>query len=143
MITTIKYWIKNEIRNKVKGRQIDVLKNDIFLVSYPKSGNTWLRFLIGNVLFEDFNFKNMEELIPDIYVNNNSKLKKFTSPRILKSHEYFDPRYSKVIYIVRDPRSVFVSYFEYRKKMNKFKKDASYKDFIDTFIKGNFDGFGS
>ena len=26
--------------------------DDIFIISYPKSGNTWLRFLIANLIFE-------------------------------------------------------------------------------------------
>ena len=73
-----------------KGRYLTVLPDDIFIVSYPKSGNTWMRFLIGNLLFQDepITFSNIELKVPDIYRNNNRKLLKISSPRILKSHEY-------------------------------------------------------
>ena len=143
MISIIKKTIKKFLENRKSGRLINVLKTDLFLVSYPKSGNTWLRFLLGNVLYEDYNFSNMEDLIPDIYVVNNKELNKIKSPRILKSHEYFDPRYKKIIYIVRDPRSVSISYFEYLKKMKSISKNMKFDNFLDLFLNGELDNYGS
>ena len=35
------------------GNELTVFPDDTFLVSYPKSGNTWIRFLIGNLAYED------------------------------------------------------------------------------------------
>ena len=94
-----------------RGRSITVFPDDIFLVSYPKSGNTWMRFLIGNLLHQDepITFSNIELKVPDIYQNSNRKLLQISPPRILKSHEYFDPRYKKTICIVRDTRDIAVS----------------------------------
>ncbi|MEY8849453.1 sulfotransferase domain-containing protein [Psychroserpens sp. XS_ASV72] len=143
MISNAKTEVRKFLENRKIGRNIDVIESDVYLVSYPKSGNTWLRFLIGNIISDDFNFTNMNSLIPDIYKIRNKDLKKFESPRILKSHEYFDPRYKKVVYIVRDPRSVCVSYYEYLKKMNKIKDNLSMDVFVDNYIKGNYDPYGS
>ena len=137
-MSLLKNLIKKSIDNKRKGRQIKVFESDIFITSYPKSGNTWLRFLLGNVLFDDFNFTNKEELIPNIHINTNKYLENLPlERRILKSHEYFDPRYKKTIHIVRDPRSVFISYFEYLKKIKILKPNATHNDFIDSFIYGD------
>ena len=49
------------------GRNLQVLPDDIFLVSYPKSGNTWTRFLIANLVYPEKNpdFSNINVLIPD------------------------------------------------------------------------------
>ena len=139
----LKKYIEVQLHQREKGRDIDVFDDDVFLVSYPKSGNTWVRFIIGNLLYKDFNFANMESLIPDIYVVSNQELKKVHRPRILKSHEYFDPRYKKIILIVRDPRSVAVSYYYHLMKKKKITNETKFSDFLQDFVKGNLDSFGN
>lgn len=127
------------------GRECDVFETDTFLVSYPKSGNTWLRFIVASLTFpkKNIDFNNIEFLIPDIYLHNNLKLLSFNSPRILKSHEYFDPRYKKVIYIVRDPRDVVISYWFHHKKKFLIPEDAAINDFFEEFMAGRLDPFGT
>src|ERR671925_279845 len=95
------------------GRNLTVFPDDVFLVSYPRSGNTWTRFLIANLIYpsEPVNFANIESRVPEIYLWRDRDLRKLSRPRILKSHEYFDPRYKKTIYIARDPRDVAVSVY--------------------------------
>ena len=97
------------------GRGLTVFPDDVFLVSYPRSGSTWLRFLIGNLAYpaDPVNFLNVDSRIPDIYLLPDRVLRRYPRPRILKSHEPFDPRYSKIIYIVRDPRDLVVSLYHY------------------------------
>lgn len=128
-----------------RGRSLTVFPEDIFLVSYPKSGNTWMRFLIGNLLYQDrpTTFSNIELKVPDIYQNSNRKLLQISPPRILKSHEYFDPRYKKVIYIVRDPRDIAVSYYYHCIKFRVIKQEVKIARFLNQFIEGKIDNFGS
>src|SRR6266852_5324714 len=38
------------LNSTVAGRRVEVHPNDVFLVSYPRSGNTWIRFLIDPIL---------------------------------------------------------------------------------------------
>ena len=124
------------------GNRLTVLPDDTFIVSYPRSGNTWLRFLLGNLLYGvNIDFDNMEEYIPDIYRNSNRNLLKHARPRILKSHEMYDKRYPRVIYIVRDGRDVAVSYYYYRKKV--FRPQESFDEYMTNFIAGRLDGFGT
>jgi hypothetical protein len=90
--------------------------DDTLLVSYPKSGNTWMRFILSNLLqsgAEEINFHNALNYIPD---DNFSDLEQVARPRIIKSHEPYQAQFPRVIYIVRDPRDAYVSYFEYLRK---------------------------
>lgn len=129
----------------VVGRNVTIFKNDLFIVSYPKSGNTWTRFLIGNLFYrnQEVTFSNIEDLVPDIYQNTDRALLKQPAPRILKSHEYFDPRYGRVIYIVRDPRDVALSYYHYLIKIRAFEDGFPLMGFVERFMAGAWDSYGS
>jgi len=119
--------------------------DDIFLVSYPKSGNTWTRFLLANLVHADrtVDLRTIERLVPELYINDDVELARAPRPRILKTHNAFDPRYRRVIYVVRDPRDVAVSYFHYAKKMGRSPDDETIEAFVERFILGRVDTFGS
>lgn len=129
--------IKSIIGIRSASNFLQVRDDDIWLVSYPKSGNTWLRFLLGNLSSNaSVDFLSIERIIPDIYANSMANLCKLQSPRILKSHEAFDRRYKKIIYIVRDPRDVVISYLKHQQKMRNIPTDYSMDVFGEEFIKG-------
>jgi hypothetical protein len=127
------------------GRNFPVFPDDVFIVSYPRSGNTWTRFLVANLIYpeEPVTFANVEGKIPDVYKNTRNQLLRTPRPRILKSHEYFDPRYKKVIYIVRDPRDVAVSHYHFARKYKKIEDDYPLERYIARFIAGEVDDYGS
>src|SRR5438477_9923385 len=97
------------------GRGLTIFPDDRFLVSYPRSGSTWTRFLIGNLLStgEPITFANIERRCPSIYICSDRQLRAVTRPRLLTSHEAFDPSYTTIIYVVRDPPAVAVSFYHY------------------------------
>src|SRR6202047_4436661 len=76
---------------QMAGRNVTVFPDDIFLVSYPRSGNTWTRFLLGNLIFSGgpVTFSNIESRIPEIYFNRDRAMRRLSRPRVLKSHECF------------------------------------------------------
>lgn len=125
---------------KTVGRGLTVLPDDIFLVSYPRSGNTWARFLLGNLIYDDpVTFANVEDRIPEIYLFPDRVLRRLPRPRVLKSHECFEPRYKKVIYIVRDPRDVAVSYYHYVIKRKLVPEGYDMARFVTRFLAAEFD----
>lgn len=126
------------------GRKLTVFPNDVFLVSYPKSGNTWIRFLISNLLYPDQNitFSSIQNIIPDIYLSSDRELLQRPRPRILKSHEYFDPRYKKVIFIVRDPRDLTVSSYFHSLKYGLITEETSLEQFSEGFLSSRYHFIG-
>ncbi len=115
-----------------------VRSDDTFVVSYPRSGNTWQRFLIANLLRPDerISFFNVNEIVPDVYQTPEDVLANHPSPRILKSHDAFTPRFPRSIYITRDPRSVAVSMFHFRVAIGRLRPDEALDEFARDFAKG-------
>jgi hypothetical protein len=123
----------------------EVKENYKFVISYPKSGNTWMRFLLANVLSnEEIDFVNIEDKVIDIYQRNNKEIEENDEHlNIFKSHSYFRPKFSnnKVVYIVRDVRDVFISYYNHYQKM---KNETIELDvFLELFVNNKIDKFGT
>lgn len=127
------------------GRNLAVFPDDTFLVSFPKSGNTWARFLIANLVRpnETIDFSNVNSVIPGPEVTRNRDLMRIPRPRIIKSHQYFDPRYKQVIYIVRDPRDVVVSQYHFQRKRKIVADGFPLSDFVSKFLAGETCFYGS
>ena len=138
MLYGLKVLVSYALGIDLAGRNFAVYPADTFLVSYPRSGNTWTRFLIANLVFPDrtVDFTNIEKLIPDSTSQSNLTLKRTPQPRIIKTHEYFDHRYPKTIYIVRDPRDVALSYYAFHLKYMHLDDSVGLEQFVDDFVTG-------
>jgi hypothetical protein len=133
-------------RETVAGRGVWIRPDDTFLVSLPKSGNTWVRALVANLLHgrdSEITLTSLATLVPDIYRATNKAMWALPSPRVLKSHEYLDPRYRRVVYIVRDPREVAVSTYYYLQKVEPDWHAPPIDEFIPEFITGRRWPYGS
>ena len=138
MMYGVKRIAKYLLGTDIAGRQIAVRPDDMFIVSYPRSGNTWTRFLIANLLFagQPVSFANIERLIPDAEAQSSRYMKRFPGPRVIKSHQYFDHRYPKVLYITRDPRDVAVSYYNFARKFRHVADDYPLEQYVHGFVTG-------
>src|ERR1700689_4108846 len=138
MIYGIKSIAKRALGIDKANRDIAVYPDDTFLVSYPRSGNTWTRFLVANLIYpgQSVNFTNIEKLFPDAALCSSRALKRTPRPRMIKTHQYFDPRYPKVIYIVRDPRDVFFFYYSFQGKYRQIEDAYPMERYVDDFVSG-------
>jgi len=145
MIKRLTATMKRAVGLHRPGRSLVILPDDIFLVSFPKSGNTWTRFLLANLTHPEqpATFANIDRLIPDPSATHKRDLDRMPRPRIIKSHECFDPRYPRVIYIVRDPRDVVISQYHYHRKLRKIENDAPMEAFVTRFLAGETCPHGS
>ena len=108
-------------------------------------GNTWARFLIANLLRpeEEVGFSNIHKIIPGIDVVRHRDMLRFPRPRIIKSHQYFDARYRRVVYIVRDPRDVALSEYHAQRKSKRISDHYPIEEFVRRFLAGESCDYGS
>ncbi|MCP4177328.1 MAG: sulfotransferase domain-containing protein [bacterium] len=117
------------------------------IYSYPKSGRTWLRFILVNYLNLfykldiEVNLKSMFELIPNDYEGQTKGIDTFNYykfqnvPLITASHKKQYSDKTKNIIILRSPFDILVSdYYQ-----NKYHIE-SYKGDMKSFIRNNETG---
>ncbi len=117
------------------------------LCSYPKSGNTWLRFLLSHVIRpgEIADGVDVQKTVPDIYVLKAKDLER-NAFSVIKSHEAFRPDYDRVVYLYRDPRDVAVSYFHHGKATGAVDGSLSLDEYAKQFVNSepiSGSGFGN
>ena len=124
---------------------IEPKRGDCWLVSYPRSGNTWLRFIVSNLIYgkREISFKTIDDLIPDIYARNSRRIERQKPPRVFKSHEPYNNLYEKVVYLVRNPFAVCNSYFRYLLKTGAYENEEDFDPYFNRFLHGGLDDFGS
>jgi hypothetical protein len=93
----------------------EINPDDIFVAGYPRSGNTWMQYLIAGVTL-DLNPRFAPDslvlsLVPDVH--SQKFYKRFGTPTFFKTHHLPRPEYRRVIYLVRDGRDAMVSYFHF------------------------------
>lgn len=145
--------IKNSLR-KQRLRNIQSWYNNksgkTYLISYPKSGRTWLRLLIGKTISLYLNSDDINPLTLSLFSKYDSRIPKIivthgsTRPGVLKpdelSFDFGKYQSSKIIFLVRHPGDVVVSlYYHISKRNNEFAGSLSEfirgrKGGIDTII---------
>lgn len=131
-----------------------VYRSDIHFVSYPKSGRTWLRMLLGSYLNKLFNlnidnkkisliqdFGYVTTIIPKFSMThwNDPQLKRFSNVRL--NTRFFNSK--PLIFIIRDPFDVAKSYFyQFHFRGEKFQviNKNNYSSDIEEFIFGDYGG---
>lgn len=88
---------------------------DVVVASYPRSGNTWLRFVLTELLVGEADWRRTRETIPFVR-HHRARPPRLASGggRLWKTHEPHCPEYRRAIYLVRDPRAALVSRWHYR-----------------------------
>lgn len=115
---------------------------DVFVGSYPRSGSTWLRFMLLEILSgQSSGFANTNEMLPDVGKHEAGAPVLPGGGRLIKTHEPFRIEYRKAIYLVRDPRDVALSEFAYQKALGLARDN--FDVYVERFLLGGVNPFGS
>lgn len=114
-------------------------RDDYLLSSFPRSGNTWIRFILCNLISleewagKEVDFEVMNRTMLVFGVDNlREPWQPSMVPRVIKTHRRYYPFFKKAggsIGIIRDPRDVMVSNYHYEKD-RKSRYEGEFSDFI-------------
>jgi hypothetical protein len=136
ILVSLCFWLprgrRKSLERWLRGREeyLRLQSADWVLMSWGKSGRTWLRVMLSRVyqlkggLSEDIlldfdNLRKLDSSLPAVFFTHNNYLKDYTGN--YESKEHFLGK--KIVLLVRDPIDVAVSqYFQWRYRMRPNKK---------------------
>ena len=120
--------------------------NICWIASYPKSGNTWVRFLACNLLHgRQESASTLNLLVPDVHELGPHLVNSGYSG-LVKTHFAFSSRIpladrtAAAIYVVREPADVLISNYHYAQRSGGATGSAvEFDDYVDAFISNRGD----
>ncbi|XP_053762467.1 amine sulfotransferase-like [Panthera pardus] len=125
----------------------EIRDDDVFIITYPKSGTSWFQQLLSLIYFEEHRkgIGNLETVDRVPFFEYNFRKMDFVerpSPRLFATHlpYYLVPRglknkKAKIIYIYRNPKDVMCSYFHFSKNVT-LQVTSSFEEFMEQFLEG-------
>uniref|UniRef100_A0A2K6FMD4 Sulfotransferase n=1 Tax=Propithecus coquereli TaxID=379532 RepID=A0A2K6FMD4_PROCO len=119
----------------------DAREDDVFLVSYPKSGTHWVAEVIGNIPNTKITLTSPIEFGD---ISKFEELKMYSKRRVIPTHLSYDilPRnikqkQCKIIYVVRNPKDIAVSLFHYYRDNPNLPCIETWDAFLELFLRGD------
>lgn len=120
---------------------------DVLFASFERSGNTWLRFVLMEILTKDnAGFLNVNQILPEMGTHRAMKPVLPNGGRLIKTHEQYRSEYKRAIYLMRDLRDVMLSNWARDKEMGfsqYFDNGQGMDGYIESFLQGKVTRFGS
>jgi hypothetical protein len=122
------------VRNPVVWwRHQGLAPNDVMLGSYPRSGSTWLRFTLFEILSgEPSSFDKVNAALRGISDYQHGAGLLPGNGRFIGTHEPYRPAYRRAVYLVRDIRDVALSEYAFEKNLGiaRDSMDAYLEDLL-------------
>lgn len=133
------------LRGFYESQKFKAKKSDIFVVSFPKTGTTWVQeavYLIGsNCDFKKAKSTNLEKRFPLLELTDIDNSKTNDQQRFFKSHLPYSllpqsvrDSKCKIIYVTRNPKDTLVSMWHFYKML----KLLQYRGTLKQFMEENF-----
>jgi estrone sulfotransferase len=109
----------------------DLSVEDTYFISFPRSGNTWLRCMLTAVRHGTVTPALVTDTVPDIH-RSDPAARPGTGPIWVKSHlpPSRQPFPARVVYLVRHGLDAMVSYHLYLQRRHRVDSDVSFDDWI-------------
>lgn len=111
-----------------------VLPDDTYVVSYPRSGNTWTRYILAYLARgteSTLDPETVNAIVPDAYVHA-ATINAQSQRRLIKMHEPFLDACPRVICVHRDYREALVSYWHFIRRSERYP--GSFSTFLRSGI---------
>ncbi len=120
---------------------------DVLFASFERSGNTWLRFVLMEILTKNnAGFLNVNQVLPEMGTHREMKPVLPNGGRLIKTHEQYRSEYKRAIYLMRDLRDVMLSNWARDKEMgfsDYFDHGKGMDGYVEAFLQGKVTRFGS
>ena len=101
-----------------------VLASDTYLVSFPRSGSTWLRCMLTTLVHgTEVTPELVAATVPDVHRSDRTR-PRHLDPLVVKSHTPFVDIPAKVVYLVRDGRDAIMSFHSLQVKRNRVAAES-------------------
>lgn len=124
--------------------EVDKRPDDITVVTYPKSGTTWMLQIIHLLLNDGEQGETpLNEAVGWYERDPVSKLNNLTSRRLIKTHlplRSLPMGHGKQIYLARNAKDVAVSYYYHARAKEDFDFLGDWDTFFELFINGEVEG---
>lgn len=120
---------------------------DLFIVSYPKCGTTWMQHIVYNMINDHPPPNNMLLAfieMPFLELQGAESVLDMKKPGVMKTHMPFKfqpySKEAKYIYVARNPYDCCVSYFYHTRNIPDYKfQDGTFDQFFEMFLEGKVD----
>lgn len=152
MLSTLKRIRYKAARSKLRApsawlKHRGLRSNDVFLASYERSGSTWLRFVLLEILTRNSaGFESVNDFIPELGRHPDVAPLLPNGGRLIKTHEPYRREYKSAVYLVRDLRDVLLSNYARHDEMGfavHFTDGRGFDGYLESFLKGTTTHFGS
>lgn len=125
--------LKNRFSAPVGQALVKARDDDGYLAAYPRSGSTWLRTMLVNLVDDTAqgNPDVFNKRFPAMSIRNSQQINRLESPRLIMTHGLAHRKIQKVVYLVRDGRDCFISGFYYHS--HRAGRDLSLEDYWQLY----------
>lgn len=118
---------------------IHAAEGDQYIAAHPRSGSTWLRTVLVNLIQPDSNSDPdvFNALVPSVGIRSSlGRIRTMERPRLIMTHSWYRPEVNRGVYVVRDVRDAVLSYYYYMLRRRWLHQEVDITEFVEAYLEG-------